>query len=327
MALQSPVLVNAWYQGAWWLWLLRPIEWLFRLLAAMRRGLYRAGLLNTYQSPVPVVVVGSITVGGAGKTPVVIALVQALQARGVRVGVVSRGYGASNAQWPHRVGDDSEANQCGDEPLLIYRRTGCPVMVGPRRAAAVEALVITGAVDVIVSDDGLQHYAMARDMEIVVLDASLATGNGFCLPAGPLREPRSRLRSVDYVLYRGGKDENSAVNYHPVELVNLATGETRAFNPNAFDNGVYAVAGIAHPQQFFASLRTAGFAIQPRPFADHHPYSADDFFALQDLPIIMTEKDAVKCAPFAGQQAWYLRMEAQLPAELVSKVAALAAQS
>jgi len=330
MAVQCPALVNAWYRGAWWLWLLRPLEGLFRLLAAVRLGLYRIAILPAYRSPVPVVVVGGITVGGAGKTPVVIALVQALQDRGVRVGVVSRGYGASDASdasGPYRVGDDSEAWQCGDEPLLIYRRAGCPVMVAARRALAAEALVNTGAVDLIISDDGLQHYAMARDMEIAVLDAALAVGNGFCLPAGPLREPPGRLRSVDYLLYRGGRDAATAVSYLPVELVNLATGETRAFNPAVFDSPVYAVAGIAHPQPFFASLRAAGFAIRSRAFPDHHPYRVEDFTALQDLPIIMTEKDAVKCASFAGQQAWYLRMEAQLPPALVTKVAALAAQS
>lgn len=314
-------LIGAWYRGAWWLWLLRPLEWLFRSLAALRRFLYRSALLPVYRPEKPVVVVGNVTVGGTGKTPIVIALVEGLQALGLRPGVVSRGYGARDGGFPHRVREDSTARDCGDEPLLIYRRTGCPCVVAPDRAAAVRALLAAGPLDLVISDDGLQHYALGRDLEIAVVDAAVGLGNGFCLPAGPLREPPGRLRGVDHVVYRDGEDETTAVRYRADALVNLASGETRPLAP--FSGAVYAVAGIGRPQQFFDTLTGAGFQIVPRPFPDHHAFAPRDFVELADRPIIMTEKDAVKCAGIAGDNAWYLRISAQLPPGLVAAVAAL----
>jgi len=317
-------LVAAWYRGAWWLWLLRPAEYLFRLLAALRRGLYGSGLLSTYRAPVPVVIVGNITVGGTGKTPVVIALVETLQARGIAVGVVSRGYGARGLAGSRLVDDHSTAADCGDEALLIHRRTGCPCAVSPTRPQAVRALLAAAPVQLILSDDGLQHYALARDMEIAVLDAARGTGNGFCLPAGPLREPLSRLQRVDRVLYRGSDDPDSGVRYRAVALINVASGEQRPAAPDGAWEGVHAVAGIGQPEQFFATLAELGFRVQPHTFRDHHDYSAADFNPMADKPIIMTEKDAVKCRTLAGTNAWYLKIEAQLPPALTESVAALA---
>jgi tetraacyldisaccharide 4'-kinase len=317
-------LVQAWYRGAWWLWLLRPLELVFRGLVATRRGLYRRGLLPVYRSPVPVIVVGNITVGGTGKTPVVIALVEALQQQGIRVGVVSRGYGARGLRQPHRVGVDSTAARCGDEPLLIQRRTGCPCVAAPDRPAAVRALLAETPVDLIVSDDGLQHYALARDLEIALLDAGRGTGNGFCLPAGPLREPVGRLQSVDFVVYRGSKDPTSGVYYQTDCLVNLATGERLPPSPAAIGREVRAVAGIGQPEQFFAMLTGLGFTVRRCAFADHHHYTPADFVGLAGAPIIMTEKDAVKCAAIAGDNAWYLGVSARLPERLVRACAALA---
>jgi len=316
-------LVAAWYRGAWWLWLLRPLEAVFRALSALRRGLYRAGLLPVYRAPVPVVVVGNITVGGTGKTPVVIALVESLQQRGLVVGVVSRGYGAVAAASPHRVSADSSARQCGDEPLLIHRRTGCPCVVSPSRVAAVKALLATTPVDLIISDDGLQHYALARQLEIAVLDAGRGTGNGFCLPAGPLREPPARLRSVDHALYRGGDDDGSGFRYEPTGLVNIASGERRPATPDAVGADIDAVAGIGEPGQFFAMLRALGFQLSPHVFPDHHPYTARDFAGMGARPIIMTAKDAVKCEHLAGDNAWALEVDARLPAAVTAAVAAL----
>ena len=316
--------VAAWYRGAPWLWLLRPLEVVFRLIAAGRRALYRSGLLASYRPPRPVVVVGNITVGGTGKTPVVIALVEALQARGLRPGVVSRGYGARAGSLPHRVGPASSAGQCGDEPLLIYRRTGAPCVVSPNRAAAVRELLANGDVDIVLSDDGLQHYGLQRDMEIVVVDARRGLGNGFCLPAGPLREPLWRLDDVDFILQRGGSDPATAVVYRSDGLVNLVTEERRPLQAaDGFDR-VYAVAGIGQPQQFVASLEDAGFAVEARVFPDHHRYTPADFENLGDRPIIMTEKDAVKCREIVGEGAWYLRISAQLPESLPNSAAALA---
>jgi tetraacyldisaccharide 4'-kinase len=318
------VLVNAWYRGAWWLWLLRPVEAVFRSLAALRRKLYRHGLLPVYRPPVPVVVVGNITVGGTGKTPVVVALVESLQQRGIRVGVVSRGYGAVGERSAFWVEADSHAGRCGDEALLIRRRTGCPCVVASRRAQAVRALLARSTVDIIISDDGLQHYALARDLEIAILDEQRGTGNGFCLPAGPLREPVQRLREVDYVLVRGSADPLGGVRYTPQCLVNLACGEIRPATPAALAREVVAVAGIGQPGQFMDTLVALGFEPAKHCFPDHHTYTAEDFAGLAHEPIIMTEKDAVKCLGLAGSNAWYLKITASVPAAVTDAVVALA---
>ena len=317
-------LVEAWYAGAWWLWLLRPLEFLFRCIVAVRRAAYRSGLLARYRAPRPLVVVGNITVGGTGKTPIVIALVEHLQRGGVRPGVVARGYGATAGVFPHRVGEASGADDCGDEPLLIHRRTGCPCVVDPDRGRAVQSLLAEGDVDLVISDDGLQHYALERDLEIAVLDARAMAGNGFCLPAGPLREPASRLNTVDFVLLRGSGDKRQGVTYAARALVNLHSGEERAFSPDGIGAQVTAIAGIGQPRQFFDSLRAAGFEPETRVFPDHHHYGEADLREFPDRPLIMTEKDAVKCRAIAGANAWFLRIDAILPDPLLEAVTALA---
>ena len=316
-------LTEAWYRGARWLWVLRPLECLFRGVTALRRQLYRTGVLASYRAEKPVVIVGNITVGGSGKTPVVIALVEALDALGIRAGVVSRGYGASAGQFPHVVTDLSTSADCGDEPLLIYRRTACPCVVAPSRTAAVRVLLGQFAVDVVISDDGMQHYALDRDLEIAVLDADARCGNGFCLPAGPLREPVSRLDSVDFVLYRGGEGMADSVHYEQLSLVHVRTGEQRPLQADSLSPRVYALAGIGQPGQFFESLTALGFSLERRIFPDHHAYVARDFTGLDDRPIIMTEKDAVKCGEFAGDNAWFVKIRAQLPDAVPRAVAAL----
>jgi tetraacyldisaccharide 4'-kinase len=293
-------------------------------VAAARRKLYRLGLLAVYRAPVPVVVVGNITVGGTGKTPVVIALVEYLQERGIRVGVVSRGYGSTSRAATHWIDSSSDAGSCGDEPLLIHRRTGCPCVVASSRAEAVRALLAGASVDIIISDDGLQHYALARDMEIALLDEKRRIGNGFCLPAGPLREPLKRLQSADHVLYRGNPDPHTGVLYDAQCLVNLRSGAQLPVTPAALGGAVFAVAGIGQPGQFFESLQGYGFEVQPVVFPDHHRYSAGDLDQLVGRPIIMTEKDAVKCSGLAGNDAWYMKISAQLPQSVTNAVAALA---
>ena len=333
-------LVEAWYRGAWWLWLLRPLECLFRSAAALRRLAYRTGVLAVYRAPVPVVVVGNITVGGTGKTPVIIALCDALQVQGFRVGVVSRGYGARGGVFPHRVSEHSTPADCGDEALLVLRRTGCICVVDPDRSNAIQALLAHDKrIDVILSDDGLQHYGMARDFEIALLDARRRTGNGFCLPAGPLREPVSRLNSVDQVLLRGdsrvegkaqaerertaGEMHGAIVRYMLADCRALADGAVHSLSPAVLGQHVYAVAGIGQPEQFFTQLRALGFVLERRPFADHHFFEAADFQAMGDLPILMTEKDAVKCAGLAGERAYAVRLQAQVPDALVSRLVRL----
>ena len=320
MAAQGDGLEAAWYRGDRWLWLLRPLEWLFRLLAALRRRLYRSGIISSYRAPLPIVVVGNITVGGTGKTPVVIALVEALQAKGLRPGVVSRGYGATNADFPHRLSESSDARQSGDEPLLIHRRTQVPCVVDSDRANAVQVLLRHNELDLVICDDGLQHYALARDFEIAVVDATRRLGNGFCLPAGPLREPASRLLSVDKVLYRGSDSAADGVRYEPKVWVNLQTGEQRPLDE--FSGGVLALAlaGIGQPQQFYSTLDSLGVTYQIRGFPDHHSYTAQDFAALDESLVLMTEKDAVKCQSLAGPNAWYLQIDALLPGAAVAAV-------
>lgn len=316
-------LQQAWYRGAPWLLLLRPLEFLFRGAIALRRALYAYGLLASYRSSLPVVVVGNITLGGTGKTPVVIALATALQERGLRVGIVSRGYGATGLAFPLLVDSSSTAEHCGDEALLIARRTGCACAVDPVRANAVKLLETLGGIDIIVSDDGLQHYALARDLEILMCDAKVAFGNGRCLPEGPLREPLRRLDSVDFVLTRGGTDSQAAVQLQPEALVNVRTGEVRSLTDHKLSSSVYAVAGVALPQSFFQSLRQLGFSADEHSFPDHHPFTEKDLYRLDDKPIIMTEKDAVKCRHLAGDNSWYLQVRAVLPEAVVLAAFAL----
>lgn len=327
MAAGEPLLVEAWYRQAWWLWFLRPLEAVFRLIALVRRVLYSAGFLSRYDADVPVVVVGNITVGGTGKTPVVLALIEHLQAQGLKPGLVSRGYGATGSSFPHIVSSDSTAADCGDEALLIFQRTACPCVVSPSRVEAVRQLTAAFDVDLILSDDGLQHYALGRSMEIAVLDKARGVGNGFCLPAGPLREPLSRLQSVDHVLYRGSANTEDGFSYQSEALVNVVTGEERSVSSDAIGSEVYGIAGIGQPQQFFSSLASAGFNLQTRIFDDHYNYQASDLADLGDRPIIMTEKDAVKCRAFAGDNAWFLKITAQLPEQLRQSVTALASRA
>lgn len=327
MSSAEPALVSAWYRGAPWLWLLRPLEVLFRAVSAARRTLYSLQLLPSYRAAVPVAVVGNITVGGTGKTPIVIALVQALQARGLRVGVVSRGYGAETGGETVLVDAETSSERCGDEPLLIWRRTGCAVAVNPKRGAAVRDLLAIAAVDIILSDDGLQHYALARDYEIAVIDARRQLGNGWCLPAGPLREPPSRLQRVDYVLYRGSDNPETGVQYSLGEWVNLRSGERKPLHAFGLGGECYAVAGIGQPQQFFSALQQLGVAFERCVFPDHHHYTAADLAPLADRPVLMTEKDAVKCVHLAGENAWYVELDAQVPTALVAALAGVAQRS
>jgi tetraacyldisaccharide 4'-kinase len=314
-------LLRGWYSGERWVWLLRPLEFVYRCTTALRRWGYRAGLYPVYRAPAPVVIVGNITVGGTGKTPIVIALVEALQARGLRPGVVSRGYGATGGTFPHRVTAHSQAIDCGDEPLLIFHRTGAPCMVDPNRPAAVRALLADEKVDIVLCDDGLQHYALARDFEIVVLDAQRGVGNGFCLPAGPLREPVARLAGVNAVLWRGGDSSHNSVAYVVDGLVPLRPDAL--CEAPATETEVQAVAGIGQPEQFFTTLAGLGYRVTPHSFPDHYRYTQADFDALSDGPLIMTEKDAVKCASFARKNDWYLKISARLPDALVDRIAAL----
>ena len=293
--------------------LLAPLAWLFCLLVRLRMLAYRRGWAHSRRFAVPLIVVGNIAVGGSGKTPLVIWLAQYLREHGYRPGIVSRGYGGTAKSWPLTVTADSDPDAVGDEPVLIARRSACPMAVGPDRVAAVELLLRDNDCDVVISDDGMQHYRLARDIEIAVIDGVRRHGNGLCLPAGPLREPRDRLRRVALTVANGPAAAGEfSMTLLPTLVRNLYDGSQRALD-SFRGQRVHAVAGIGHPGRFFATLRAHGIEPVERPFPDHHRYRADDIHFGDPLPVLMTEKDAVKCAAYAERHHWAVVVDAQLP--------------
>lgn len=310
----SDRLLDAWYRGHPALALLRPLECLYRLVVQRKRARFMAGEGDIYRPPVPVIVVGNITVGGTGKTPLILWMIEHCRQRGLRVGVVSRGYGAKPPSLPWRVRAEQSAEEAGDEPLLIVQRTGVPLMIDPDRGRAVRALVAEQPLDLILSDDGLQHYRLARDLELVLIDAARGLGNRHCIPAGPLREPVERLRDVDALLYNGAAhDTDDGYGFHlePVSLVNLANGTVHPLSHFPAGQVLHAVAGIGNPRRFFRTLEGLEWRPVPHAFADHAEYSAALLDFSPALPVVMTEKDAVKCRSFAGSDWWYLVVDAR----------------
>jgi tetraacyldisaccharide 4'-kinase len=293
--------------------LLLPLSWLFLLIAGLRRQAYRWGLLQTHRLPVPVIVVGNITVGGTGKTPLVTWLACHLQGLGLRPGLIARGYGGRVGQMPLEVRPDSSATEIGDEPRLLASRTGCPMFVCSDRVAAARALLESYDCDVIISDDGMQHHALARDMEIAVIDGERRFGNGFCLPAGPLRECPSRLATVDLVVSNGGAAPGEyGMHLRPGLVVNLRDGQLTRQLADFAGQRVHALAGIGNPSRFFRMLREAGLDIDEQPFPDHYRFMAADISPDDELPVLMTEKDAVKCSDFAQERHWYVQADVEL---------------
>lgn len=313
------------------LWLLLlPLSWLYGLVSGLIRLSYKVGLKRAWRAPVPVVVVGNLTAGGNGKTPVVIWLVEQLTRRGIRVGVVSRGYGGKAERYPLLLTPQTTTAEAGDEPVLIFQRTGAPVAVSPVRSEAVQALLNQTDVQIVITDDGLQHYALARDKEIVVIDGVRRFGNGWWLPAGPMRERASRLHSVDAVIVNGGTAQAGEIpmQLRPGLAVNLLTGERRDV---AELPGLVAMAGIGHPPRFFSTLEACGARLLNRvPLADHQALSLSQVagFTVPGQTLIMTEKDAVKCRSFARDNWWYLPVDAELqgeqPERLLQELIALA---
>lgn len=307
-------LLAAWYAGHPALALLRPLEALYRRVVTRKRARFLSGESASYRAPVPVIVVGNITVGGTGKTPMILWLIEHCRQQGLKVGVVSRGYGAKPPQLPWRVQADQAAGQAGDEPLLIVQRTGVPLMIDPDRSRAVQALLASEPLDLILCDDGMQHYRLARDLELVLIDAARGLGNGRCLPAGPLREPAERLREADAVLFNGASADRAdgfGFRLQPSSLVNLRTGERRALDHFPAGQRLHAVAGIGNPQRFFNTLLGLNWQPVPHAFADHAQFSAQSLAFSPPLPLVMTEKDAVKCRAFAADDWWYLAVETQ----------------
>lgn len=331
-------LVDAWYRPRLTLWstLLLPLAAVYGIVVTLRRWMYRVGLFRVHHLPVPVVVVGNLTVGGGGKTPAVRALANALAIHGHRPGIVSRGYGGSAAT-PRAVSRDDDPGVVGDEPLILAT-AGHPVFVGRDRVAAARALLAAHPdCTVLLADDGLQHYALGRNVDVALIDSTRHFGNGFLLPAGPLREPAGRLKAMDAVISQvpfdapfpasqaGGR--NTAMTLVPLAFRNvkdyaLTTGPER-FRRDSATGQVHAVAGTAHPQRFFASLKALGITATEHPFPDHHRFRAGDLDFPDAAAIVMTEKDAVKCRDIADARSWYLPVEARLDPAFVARVATL----
>ncbi|MEO7050888.1 MAG: tetraacyldisaccharide 4'-kinase [Rhodanobacter sp.] len=304
-------LESAWYGDGRRPWWTTPLAAAYGGVTRLRRMLYCRGWLRSVRLPVPVIVVGNLSVGGTGKTPLTIALAEALRARGYRPGVVSRGYGGRRRE-PLLLGDTPDPAEVGDEPCLIHA-AGVPVAIGRERPAAARLLLEAGC-DVLIADDGLQHYALARDVEICVIDGVRRFGNQRLLPAGPLREPLSRLARVDFRVCNGGEPAvgEFSMQLQGHEAVALLDRERRSL-VDFSGQRVHAVAAIGNPSRFFASLRAAGIEPIEHAFADHHAFVASDLAFGDRLPVLMTDKDAVKCRRFARPLWWRVPVSAVLP--------------
>jgi len=287
-----------------------PLSLIFRAAVFARRSLYWLRLLKSSRAGVPVIAIGNLTVGGAGKTPLAIHVAELLKAKRWSPAIVSRGYGGTVTA-PRGVTLAADPAEVGDEPVLMARRSGCPVWVGQQRAAVIAALrQAHPECDVVILDDGLQHYALRRDLEIAVVDAR-GFGNGFMLPAGPLREPKTRLWSVDAVIaHATDKVKGYAMRLEGDEVHRATDARERRPVKSFAGERVHAVAGIGDPKRFFQHLARLGVKAVPHPFPDHHPFRAGDLEFGDDAPVLMTEKDAVKCKRFAKPRHWVLPVRA-----------------
>ena len=293
--------------------ILLPVSWVYCLLMWLRGLGYRWSLLRSIKLPVPVIIVGNITVGGTGKTPLVIWLATFLKQKGKRPGIVTRGYQGVAQTWPQLVLPQSDPAQVGDEAVVLARRSACPVVADPDRVRAAQTLVRDHGCDVIISDDGLQHLRLVRDIEIAVIDGERRFGNGLCLPAGPLREPVCRLNRVP-LRVTNGKARTGELGMEFVETGFcrvVASAKTMTMG-DFKERQVHAVAGIGHPARFFAQLRRLGFDVIEHSFPDHHRFTPEDIAFDDNKPVIMTQKDAVKCESFATDRHWCLSVEARL---------------
>lgn len=301
--------------------LLAPLGALYCGVASLRRLAYQRRWLQVQALPVPVVVVGNLTVGGTGKTPLVIWLCELLRRDGYRPGVVSRGYGGNSRLWPLDVTAATDPVAAGDEPVMIAEATGCPVVAGPDRVAAARAIIAKHRVNIVVSDDGLQHYRLGRDIEICVVDGARRFGNGRCLPAGPLREPVTRLKHADLIVTNG----NAQAGEYGMRMVvrslrHLPSGKRKPVGEFPRDAPIHAVAGTGNPSRFFALLREQGFRIEEHAFPDHHRFRPRDLEFSGEAPIVMTTKDAVKCRAFATGRHWALEVSAEPAPEFAKRL-------
>lgn len=304
------------------LWpLLWPLSCLFKWIASSRKADYQSGKKPSYRSSVPIVVVGNITAGGNGKTPVVVWLVEQLQQQGYKVGVASRGYGGKAPQYPYLLTETTTPDISGDEPVLIKQRTKADVAVAPVRSEAVKMLEAQG-VDIIITDDGLQHYALQRDIEFIIIDGKRRFGNEHYLPLGPLREGIERLSTVDFLICNGEQPQQNEISMKltPSHAINLVTGEKC---PVTSLSSLVAFAGIGHPPRFFDTLSLLGAnVVHTQGFGDHKAFEPAEIQNLMQYgeQLIMTEKDAVKCQSFAQSSWWYLPVDAEFPEEKAQQI-------
>ena len=321
-------LVDAWYKKAPWLKALRPLSALFGLVSNTRRNWY-SNPTRRYSSSLPVIVVGNLTAGGTGKTPLVIYLAQQLLERGYKPGIVSRGYGAKAPEYPFAVTPQTGFREAGEEPLMIARQAQCPVIIDPDRVSAVQYLESKYNCDIIISDDGMQHYRLDRDIEIAVIDGQRGFGNGYLLPAGPLREKPDRLETVDLIVCNGETHTDipgnvSRMDLEPTHIVHIRDSRFLSIHDEHLQKltakKVHAVAGIGNPERFFNSLCSCGFDIITHIFRDHHLYNKQDITFADELDVVMTEKDAMKCTEFADESHWYLKVVARLPEDFINQV-------
>lgn len=304
-----------WYRSAytWVTILLLPLSMIFYFILTIRRSLFRLGVRKTHHFPVPVIVVGNITVGGTGKTPFVIWLAQLLQSQGLKPGIVSRGYGGKRRRMPCQVEDHANPALVGDEAVLLKKQTHCPVFVSVNRVAAVRALLAKTDCDVVISDDGLQHYRLGREIEIAIVDGIRRFGNQLLLPAGPLREPVSRLKQVDFIVaQQQAKAGEHLMLLQGDMLVSLMNPDLKKPLAAYKYNKAHVVAAIGNPKRFFSHLRSHGIEVIEHTFPDHYLFKKADIDFGDDLPVIMTEKDAVKCMNFSDERHWYFPVEAKI---------------
>lgn len=313
--------LKAWYGKTGLTTVMRPVSWLYCAVVNVRRVLYYMKFKKSFRLNVPVIVVGNITIGGTGKTPLVIWLSNLLKEKGYNPGVITRGYGGRARNWPQQVRPDGDPVVVGDESILISQRTGVPMAAGPDRVSVAQSLMEFKGCNVIISDDGLQHYKLRRDIEIAVIDGSRRFGNGYCLPAGPLREQPKRLDKVDFVVTNGTPEKSEfGMRYIGTDIINLAKPEHRQPIDGFKGKQIHAVAGIGNPDRFFEQLGGYGMQVIPHPFSDHHPYTAEELVFDDDLPVIMTEKDAVKCRRFAEEKFWYLPVEVEMDGDISEQI-------
>ena len=317
---QQGYLIDAWYNKSFWLYILAPLTFLFSTLVKARRNSYIKNPKKVWTSPKPIVVVGNISMGGTGKTPLVKFIAMELQKRGFKPGLVSRGYGGKYSG-TLEVTSETTYKQTGDEAQILAK-LNIPFFIDKNRSRAAKKLQEKHEVDVIISDDGLQHYSMGRDIEIAVIDGARRLGNGLAFPAGPLREPKSRLSEVDFIVNNGGPTEADEIlmTLSPAKFIHLNSGKEYSVDKWPMHNQVHAIAGVGNPNRFFDLLLRLGFEFDKNPFPDHHKYNKRDLYFLDHLPILMTEKDAAKCKHFNNSKIWYLSIEPKIESQFIDRL-------